>query len=84
MFDHKSAKEDIRNFGDWHWQLCQYLTAVDEGFGSELNQINDDPGKQLPMDSASAETRHDPRSLQFAGFIGAQQSRQCCTSNTQF
>lgn len=58
MFDHKSAKEDIRNFGDWHWQLCQYLTAVDEGFGSELNQINDDPGKQLPMDSASAETRH--------------------------
>jgi hypothetical protein len=58
MFDHKSAKEDIRNFGDWHWQLCQYLTAVDEGFGSELNQITDDPGKQLPMDSASAETRH--------------------------
>ena len=31
---------------------------MDEGFGSELNQINGDPGKQLPMDSASAETRH--------------------------
>ena len=31
VFDNKTAEEDIRNFRDWHWQLCQYLTAVDEG-----------------------------------------------------
>ena len=58
VFDNKTAEEDIRNFRDWHWQLCQYLTAVDEGFAGELQQINDDPGKQLDMGTASAETRH--------------------------
>ena len=38
VFDNKTAEEDIRNFRDWHWQLCQYLTAVDEGFAAELKQ----------------------------------------------
>ena len=56
-FDNKSAEEDIKSFRDWHWQLCQYLIAVDEGFASELTQINDDPSKALSMESASAETR---------------------------
>lgn len=32
VFDNKTAEEDIRNFRDWYWQLCQYPTAVDEGF----------------------------------------------------
>ena len=63
VFDNKTAEEDIRNFRDWHWQLCQYLTAVDEGFAGELKQINDDPGKQLDMGTASAETRHRPTKL---------------------
>ena len=57
IFDNKTAEEDIRSFRDWHWQLCQYLIAVDEGFAGELKQINDDPSKQLVMESASAETR---------------------------
>lgn len=56
-FDNKSAEEDIKSFRDWHWQLCQYLIAVDEGFASELTQINDDPSKALSMESSSAETR---------------------------
>ena len=56
-FDNKFAEEDIKGFKDWHWQLSQYLTAVDEGFALELKQINDDPGKALDLESASAETR---------------------------
>ena len=56
-FDNKSAEEDIKVFRDWHWQLCQYLVAVDEGFAEELKQINDDPSKALSMESASTETR---------------------------
>lgn len=58
IFENKNAEEDIKSFRDWHWQLCQYVTAVDEGFAGELKQLNDDPGKKLSMETASAETRH--------------------------
>ena len=58
IFENKNAEEDIKSFRDWHWQLCQYVTAVDEGFAGELKQLNDDPSKKLSMETASAETRH--------------------------
>ena len=70
IFENKNAEEDIKSFRDWHWQLCQYVTAVDEGFAGELQQLNDDPSKKLSMETASAETRHRSTKLyiQFAGF----------------
>ena len=69
MLDNKTAEEDIRTFRDWHWQSCQYLTAVDEGFAAELKQINVDPSKQLNMKSAPAETRH--RSTKFYSLLAS-------------
>ena len=53
----KSVEDDVKQFKDWHWQLQQYLVAIDEGFQAELQQLNADPSKALSMDTASAETR---------------------------
>ena len=47
VFDNKSAEENIRCFRDWHWMLCQYLTAIDHGFAAELKELDDDPSKPL-------------------------------------
>eukprot|EP00435_Cladocopium_sp_Y103_P058067 s968_g20.t1 len=63
VFDNKSSEEDIRCFRDWHWMLCQYLTAIDHGFASELKQLDDDPSKPLDLVSASAETRQRSNKL---------------------
>ena len=32
----KSVEDDVKQFKDWHWQLQQYLVAIDEGFQAEL------------------------------------------------
>ena len=75
-FDNKSAEDDIKGFRDWHWQLCQSLTAVDEGFALEFKQLTDDPGKTLNMESASAATRHRSTILYslVVSLVGAQYS----------
>ena len=63
VFDNKSAEEDIRCFRDWHWMLCQYLTAIDTGFSAELKQLDDDPSKPLELSTATAETRQRSNKL---------------------
>eukprot|EP00435_Cladocopium_sp_Y103_P061977 s1089_g23.t1 len=59
----KTVEEDVKSFKDWHWQLQQYLVAIDEGFQQELQQLNLDPTKALSMETATAETRNRSNKL---------------------
>ena len=56
-FDHPTVEQDIRHFRDWYWTLCQYLSAIDEGYQNEIQQLNSDPTKLLDMQSASMDVR---------------------------
>ena len=56
-FDHPTVEQDIRHFRDWYWTLCQYLSAIDEGYQNEIQQLNSDPTKPLDMQSASMDVR---------------------------
>ena len=43
---------------NYQWQLHQYLVAIDEGYDNELEKLTADPHADLPMDTASVETRN--------------------------
>lgn len=74
QFDFQTTEEEIKAFRDWSWQLTQYLTAIDEGFDKELQQLFDDPSKALDMVAAGAETRTQCQALWFACKSGEEQS----------
>lgn len=69
QLDFQTAEKEIKAFRDWSWQLTQYLTAIDEGFDKELQQLFDDPSKALDMVVASADTRQ--RSANLYGLLAS-------------
>eukprot|EP00435_Cladocopium_sp_Y103_P065375 s72_g27.t1 len=56
--DGKSVEDDVKGWRDYQWQLHPYLVAIDEGYEDELKKLTTDPHAELPMDSASLETRN--------------------------
>ena len=57
VFDYANQEQDQRHYRDWLWQLNQYLLCVDEGFQKELEQIIEEPAKELNIETAPAEVR---------------------------
>lgn len=71
------------------WQLTQYMVTVDEGFGSELRSLTEDPSKPLEMSTASAETRQQSAKLYgiLASWVkkgAGLEHRSCCPKWRQF
>ena len=61
--DGKSVEEDVKAWRDYQWQLHQYLVAIDEGYDDELKKLTANPQSELPMESASVETRNRSNKL---------------------
>ena len=59
----KSVEDDVKAWRDYQWQLHQYLVAIDEGYDDELKKLTTDPSVELPMDTASVETRNRSNKL---------------------
>ena len=59
----KSVEDDVKAWRDYQWQLHQYLVAIDEGYDDELKKLTADPSVELPMDTASVETRNRSNKL---------------------
>ena len=59
----KSVEDDVKSWRDYQWQLHQYLVAIDEGYESELKSLTTNPHAELPMDTASLETRNRSNKL---------------------
>eukprot|EP00435_Cladocopium_sp_Y103_P055226 s2135_g18.t1 len=53
LLDGKTIEDEIRMFINWHWQLCHFLTTIDAGFDSEIQQISDNSATPLDMSTAS-------------------------------
>ena len=59
----KSVEDDVKAWRAYQWQLHQYLVAIDEGYDDELKKLTADPSVELPMDTASVETRNRSNKL---------------------
>ena len=59
----KSVEDDVKSWRDYQWQLHQYLVAIDEGYEDELKSLTTNPHAELPMDTASLETRNRSNKL---------------------
>ena len=68
-FEHSTVEAEIKAFGDWSWQVTQYLATIDSAYDDELRKVFENPSTKLDMDSASLETR--TRGMKLYGLLAS-------------